>query len=65
MHDRPPRTAKARATHMQRAAERALDDPVTLERAARIMRTALARGRITLADLEPGPEPFPAMRPQS
>lgn len=35
----------------QLAAERAIDDPAKLDRAARIVRTALARRRLTLADL--------------
>ncbi len=45
-------TAAARETHKKRGVERALDDPVKLERAARIVRVALERGRLTLADLD-------------
>ena len=46
------RTASARALHLRRAAIRALDDPIALDRAARIVRAALERGRLTRADLE-------------
>lgn len=53
--------ANALGSHVQKAADRAIDDPVALERAARIIRTALARNRLTLADLEPGPDPRPAL----
>jgi hypothetical protein len=45
------RTAAATEEHMRRAAIRALDDPAQLARAARIVRAALARQRLTLADL--------------
>lgn len=38
-------------TIKQQAAERAIDDPAKLDRAARIVRTALARKRLTLDDL--------------
>lgn len=38
-------------TRRRRMAERAADDPVKLARAARIIRTALERERITVADL--------------
>lgn len=38
------KTAKAREAVLRRATNRALDDPVALERAARIMRAAIARG---------------------
>lgn len=48
-------TAPARAEHERRAAERAVDDPAKLARAARIVRAALARQRLTLADLT-GPD---------
>lgn len=35
------------------AAERAIDDPVKLAKAARIVRLALERKRLTLADIVP------------
>ena len=47
------RTAAATEAVRQYAADRAIDDPVKLERAARIIRTAIARKRLRLADLEP------------
>lgn len=47
------RTAPARAAHELRAAERAVDDPVKLARAARIVRAALARRVLTVEDLTP------------
>jgi hypothetical protein len=47
------RTAAARAEHLLRSAHRAVDDPVQLARAARIVRAALARKRLTLAELTP------------
>jgi len=50
-HDTKPRTANATEAVKQYAAERAIDDPVKLERAARIVRAALARQRLTIADL--------------
>jgi len=37
------------------AIDRAIDDPVKLERAARIVRTALARNRLTVEELLPPP----------
>lgn len=40
-------------TGSKRPAQRAIDDPVKLAHAARIVRAALARQRITLADLTP------------
>lgn len=43
--------AKATAEHQRRAAIRAIDDPATLARAARIVRAAIERGRLTAADL--------------
>lgn len=46
-----PRTANATEAIKQYAAERAIDDPVKLARAARIVRTALARHRLTLEEL--------------
>jgi hypothetical protein len=45
-------TANAVEANQQYAAERAVDDPVKLERAARIIRVALRRGRLSLADLD-------------
>lgn len=45
------RTAAATAATQQYAAERAIDDPAKLARAARIVRTALARGRLAIEDL--------------
>lgn len=41
----------ARAAHLRQAAERAVDDPVKLASAARIVRAALARQRLTEDDL--------------
>ena len=49
--ERTPRTHKATTEHLRRAAVRALDNPVALERAARIVRVALERKRLTLDDL--------------
>ncbi len=43
----------ARRAHQRNAALRAIDDPVKLQRAARIVRAALERNRLTLADLDP------------
>ena len=45
--------AKARAVQQRNAAVRALDDPVSLARAARIVREALARRRLTISDIDP------------
>jgi hypothetical protein len=45
------RTDAATAAVKRNAAFRATDDPLKLERAARIVRAALARKRLTLADL--------------
>lgn len=47
------RTNTAAATEAVRrmAAERAVDDPVKLDRAVRIVKIALQRGQITLDDL--------------
>jgi hypothetical protein len=42
---------------MRRAANRAVDDPAQLARAARIVRAALARQRLTLDDLTPPATP--------
>ncbi len=47
-----PRTAAATATNVRLAAERAIDDPAKLARAAQIVRIALARKLLTLADLD-------------
>jgi hypothetical protein len=38
---------------MERAAQRAVDDPAKLAQAARIVRSALARQRLALADVLP------------
>lgn len=46
--------AKARSVHLLQAAERALDDPVKLARAVRIVRRALARQRLTVDQLVEG-----------
>lgn len=51
-----PRTANATEAIKQYAAERAIDDPVKLARAARIVRTALARHRLTLEELTRTPD---------
>lgn len=47
----------ARQAHETKAAHRAVDDPVALARAARIVRAALAREKITSGDLTPLPSP--------
>jgi hypothetical protein len=47
----PPRTAAATAAIQQHAAERAIDDPVKLARAARIVRLALERQRLSLDEI--------------
>lgn len=49
--ERVAQTAAACEATKQLAAERAIDDPVKLERAARIVRTALARKRLDVTDL--------------
>ncbi len=49
------RTAAARAENQRKAAERALDDPVKLGRAIRIVRAGLEHGRVTLDELQPTP----------
>ena len=49
--ERQAATAAARHAVETRAANRAVDDPVALARAARIVRVALERKRLTLADL--------------
>lgn len=53
---RTPRTAKATEAAAQNAAARAVDDPRQLARAARIVRAALDRQRLTLADIVPTPD---------
>ena len=45
------RLVRARAVNERNAAVRALDDPAKLARAARIVRAALERQRLTLDDL--------------
>jgi hypothetical protein len=45
------RTAAATATNMRTAALRAVDDPASLAKAARIVRAALERGRLGPDDL--------------
>jgi hypothetical protein len=42
---------RARRQQMLNAAERAVDDPAALARAARIVRAALARNKLSLGDL--------------
>lgn len=54
------RTAAATEAAQRWHAERAIDDPTKLARAARIVRAALARQRLTLADLTPLDPPAPA-----
>jgi hypothetical protein len=48
------RTDAATVEHMRRSAHRAVDDPAQLARAARIVRAALERGRLTPDDLRTG-----------
>jgi len=50
----PRNTAPATAAHVRNADARALDDPAALARAARIVRLALERGKLTRADLGGG-----------
>jgi hypothetical protein len=45
------KTAKARKIHLELSAHRAVDDPVELARAARIIRAAIARRILTEDDL--------------
>jgi hypothetical protein len=45
------RTDAATREHLRRAALRAIDDPAKLAWAARIVRTALERRRLTVAEL--------------
>jgi len=49
----PHRTAAATEAVKRYADERAVDDPAKLQRAARIVRTALARNRMTVEELLP------------
>lgn len=49
----PSRTAAATAAVQHHAAERAIDDPAKLARAARIVRLALEREILTEDDLRP------------
>lgn len=58
---RPDRAAKGREVHQAKSAHRAVDDPTKLARAARIVRAALARDKLTLDELTP--LELPAGRP--
>jgi hypothetical protein len=49
------KTAPARRVRLTQTAHRAVDDPIELARAARIVRAALARQRLTIDDLTPLP----------
>lgn len=49
--------AVARAEHERLAAKRALNDPVKLARAVRIVQAALAEKLLTMAELQPMPAP--------
>lgn len=49
---RPDLTAPARQAALRNAADRAVDDPAQLARAARIVRAALARRVLTTRDLQ-------------
>jgi hypothetical protein len=51
----PPSTAPATAARLRNQANRAVDDPAKLARAARIVRAALERQKLTIADLTPLP----------
>ena len=51
------RVAAAQAAQQRNAANRAVDDPVALARAARIVRVALERGKLTPADILPDEQP--------
>jgi hypothetical protein len=46
-------TAAAVEARLQYAAERAVNDPVKVDRAARIIRLAIAQRRITIGELIP------------
>lgn len=48
-----PRTAAATAAVQRHAAERALDNPAKLDRAVRVVRLALERGRLHIPDVLP------------
>jgi hypothetical protein len=50
-----PELVAARHELDHAVALRAIDDPAELARAVRIIRTALERERLSLADLAPGP----------
>ena len=52
-----PNPHQAIEINRQRGAERALEDPVKLDRAARLIRLAIARGKMKAADLEPAGQP--------
>lgn len=52
---KPLRTTAATEQHKVNAAHRAVDDPAQLARAARIVRAALTRRKLALADLTPLP----------
>lgn len=49
--DPSARTAAATKQHIENGIQRALDDPIRLERAATIVRAALTRKKLALADL--------------
>lgn len=51
--ERIPRTANATATIQLHAAQRAINDPAKLARAARIVRLALEHQRLTIEELLP------------
>jgi hypothetical protein len=51
-----PRLAKATEAAANKHALRAIDDPAKLARAARIIRLALARQRLTIDDLVASPD---------
>ena len=53
----PKTTVAATAAHARKTADRDIDDPAKLAHAARIIRAALAGGRLTLADLQPNDAP--------
>lgn len=58
-----PDVADARSELAAEADRRSVDDPVQLARAARIVRAALARQRLTLAELTPPPTANPSSGP--
>lgn len=54
MHPTTPnraRTAAARRAHMFKAADRAVDDPAKLAKAARIVKRAIQRGALDPSDV--------------